>query len=215
MRPVAQRRTRWGAAPSVSALLICLAACLRAHGGIVGSAHDFSSKPWSRGEPCAACHTPHEGNAAASRAPIWNRAFSTASYVLYSSSTMEATPSQPAHYGSRLCLSCHDGTVALDSFGGERGSSYISGRARVGTDLRAMHPIGIIYDAALAAADPRLHNPDARTMASGESVTKALLYGTGNLECGSCHDVHNERGFPKLLRTSNERSALCLTCHNM
>ncbi|MBM4036115.1 MAG: cytochrome C [Planctomycetes bacterium] len=211
MRPGSPRQAAAAFGPG---LLICFALCTRAHGGIVGSPHDFSSKPWSRGQPCAVCHTPHRADASV-RAPIWTHAFSAATYILYSSPTMKATPAQPSHYGSKLCLSCHDGTVALDSFGGELGSTYITGAARIGTDLRPMHPIGIIYNAALAAANPSLHNPDARTVPTGETVTKALLYGTGNLECGSCHDVHNERGIPKLLRFSNQRSALCLTCHNM
>ncbi len=194
--------------------LVALAAfCARAHGGIAGSPHDFSSKGWAGGQPCAVCHTPHRADTTSPHTPIWTHQFSTATYILYSSPTMKAIPTQPSHYGSKLCLSCHDGTVALDSFGGQLGATYISGRARIGTDLRAMHPIGIIYNGALAAADGALHNPDARPTPAGGTVTNALLYGTGNLECGSCHDVHNRDGHASLLRIPNDRSALCLTCH--
>jgi len=36
----------------------------------------------------------------------------------------------------------------------------------------------------------------------------------GQVQCASCHDVHNGSGVEKLLRKTNVASALCLTCHN-
>ena len=36
----------------------------------------------------------------------------------------------------------------------------------------------------------------------------------GQMECSSCHDVHDELGNTALLRKSNTQSALCLTCHD-
>lgn len=36
----------------------------------------------------------------------------------------------------------------------------------------------------------------------------------GKVECSTCHDPHNENNIPKMLRISNNNSALCLTCHN-
>ncbi len=210
MRPCS---TSWAATAPGSGILFSLVFCLSAHAGILGSPHDFSAKWWARDQPCQVCHATHDAQTSVADAPVWNHQLSTAAYTLYSSSTMRATPRQPNHYGSRLCLSCHDGTVALDSFCGQIGSTYISGRAKIGTDLRYTHPIGIHYDAALAAADPALRNPDAATTPTGGTVTKALLFGSGNLECGSCHDVHNNAGLPKLLRIPTQRSQLCLTCH--
>ena len=68
--------------------------------------------------------------------PLWNHKVTTATYTLYSSPTLKATLSQPTHYGSKLCLSCHDGTVALDSFGGNTGTTFIDSSNSVGTDLR-------------------------------------------------------------------------------
>jgi predicted CXXCH cytochrome family protein len=39
------------------------------------------------------------------------------------------------------------------------------------------------------------------------------LYGaTNTLECGSCHNVHDNTAAP-FLRKSNAASALCKTCH--
>src|SRR3972149_6274604 len=74
-------------------------------------------------ELCIFCHTPHGANAesvATINAPLWNRNLSTAHYILYDqvwSTSFEAyeikpKPNAPTGY-SRLCLSCHDGTIAL------------------------------------------------------------------------------------------------------
>jgi predicted CXXCH cytochrome family protein len=165
---------------------------------------------------CTVCHTPHNADTSVAGAPLWNHETTTASYTLYSSPTLDATLTQPEHYASKLCLSCHDGTVALDSFGGASGTTFISGGALIGTDLRGTHPIGLIYDAALATADRGLFHPDTKTTALGGTITDDLLLGTGNLECASCHDVHNTEsaGNSDLLRITKDGSALCLTCHD-
>jgi predicted CXXCH cytochrome family protein len=196
-------------------LAVLLAWGMAARADMTGTAHDFRPRDWSQGELCGVCHTPHNANAEV-RAPLWNRQVSTASYTLYSSPTLDATVRQPEHYGSKLCLSCHDGTVALDSFGGHDGTTIIEGQARVGTDLRGTHPIGLLYDPALAIADGDLHNPDTTTTDLGGTIAADLLFGTGNLECASCHDVHNARsaGNDHLLRITVDGSQLCLTCHD-
>lgn len=112
---------------------------------IVGTPHDFSSQGWSGGKICVVCHTPHNAdpyNQNPTDAPLWNHKLSKASYILYSSPKLDITPDQPGGV-SKLCLSCHDGTVALDSFGGATGSNFISGSALVGTDLSDDHPVSI------------------------------------------------------------------------
>lgn len=197
-------------------VVACVIGGVTAYGGISGSGHDFSSQGWSGGRLCMVCHTPHGSDTAVTGAPLWNHATTTATYTLYSSPTLNASPIQPEHYASKLCLSCHDGTVALDSFGGHTGTTLIDGDAKIGTDLRGTHPIGIIYDAGLATTDGELHNPDTTTTALGGSITDDLLFGAGNLECASCHDVHNTQGAANshLLRITTDASSLCLTCHD-
>ena len=59
-------------------------------------------------EICIFCHTPHT----AKKAGLWNRHDSTAAYTPYRSTTIKANIGQPTG-ASKLCLSCHDGTVAL------------------------------------------------------------------------------------------------------
>lgn len=185
---------------------------------IVGSAHDFSASGWSGGQICIACHAPHNNlNAAGSL--LWNHALTTATFTLYSSPTMNAgAPGQPAGT-SKLCLSCHDGTVALDSFGGNTGTSFVTGTANLGTNLGNDHPIGIHYDATLVSADGGLKaitspaNIGPGGVKTG-TIESNLLY-SGKVECSSCHDVHNTNTAitAALLKISNASSALCLTCH--
>jgi len=181
---------------------------------ITGSAHDFRNENWMvTSEMCQPCHTPHN---ASTELPVvlWNHEVTTASYTLYNSPTMNATTGQPDGV-SKACLSCHDGTVALDSFGGSTGSTTISGSADFGTDLSNDHPVSFAYTNALATADGGLHPPTTASSGLGGTIATDMLFGAGNtqVECASCHDVHNAANLDFLLLKSNAGSALCLTCH--
>ncbi|MDP2364124.1 MAG: cytochrome c3 family protein [Ignavibacteria bacterium] len=186
-------------------------------GQIANSAHDFSGQGWGTTEICAPCHTPHNSNTTVTSAPLWNHQVTTATFTTYSSSTMNATVGQPNN-NSKLCLSCHDGTVALDNFGGNTtGSHFISGSELIGTNLSNDHPVSFTYNAALATADGDLYNPATKLTSLGGTIEHDLLFGasgSATLECASCHDVHNGYGNPNLLLISNSASAFCLTCHS-
>ena len=190
---------------------------------ITGSAHDFSADGYGTTEICAVCHTPHNADVTVAEAPLWDHELSAVgAYTLYSSSTFDAAMAQPAGL-SKLCLGCHDGTVAIENFGGvTTGTTTIdlagTGTADLGTTLADDHPIGITYDAALAGTDGGLHDPTATVSGLGGNIDADMLFGPGNdqLECASCHDVHNAAGGGpvSLLRKDNNGSALCLTCHD-
>ena len=179
--------------------------------GISGTAHDFSGNGWSGGEICIACHTPHDADTSVSDAPLWNHELSVATYTLYSSGTLNAVPGQPTG-PSKLCLSCHDGTVALDSFGGNTGATFIAPSAQV-ADLDTEHPISFAYDNTLYLADGGLFDPVNDTTSLGGTIDNDLLF-SNNVECASCHDAHDSVGNTALLRIDNAGSALCLTCHD-
>jgi predicted CXXCH cytochrome family protein len=102
--------------------------------------------------------------------------------------------------------------VALDSYGGATGSTSIAGTANVGTDLANDHPVSFVYNAALASNDGELFDPSTTTPLGG-SITADLLFST-QVECASCHDVHNTANNTSLLTINNAASALCLTCHD-
>jgi predicted CXXCH cytochrome family protein len=158
---------------------------------------------------CDFCHISHSADTSA---PLWNRRQPDAVYIPYSSSTAVAQPGQPTG-NSLLCLSCHDGTIALGEVlnrgqdismaGGV--SRMPPGRALQGIDLSDDHPISFQYSAALAAQNGELEVPG--------SVSNLLpLDRNGELQCTTCHDAHDS-AYPKLLRMSNIGSQLCVECH--
>lgn len=183
---------------------------------ITGSAHDFSSRPWSNGQICLPCHAPHNGINVAN-APLWNHQLSTATYTMYSSPTLDAEVAGQPSGISKLCLSCHDGTVAVDAFGNSQGGSFfISAHSNMGTDLSDDHPISFIYDSALAQVDGGLYDPTVQASGvagSSGTIDQDMLF-AGSMECSSCHEVHNANNFNNLLLKPNGGSGLCLTCHN-
>lgn len=204
-------------------LLIAAAVALMASPAfalIANSAHDFTSLYASTTEICVYCHTPHNADLSVTDAPLWNHTLTTASYTVYSSSTLDATVGQPSGI-SKLCLSCHDDSVALDAYGTNAGTTTISvakpgTTANIGGDADKLandHPVGFLYDTGLATSDGGLFDPATKTTALGGTISADLLF-SGQLECASCHDVHNGAGNASLLRIANGGSALCLTCHN-
>jgi len=188
----------------VSAVLGFVFAWSSAMAQISGTDHDFSGRGWGSNEICVFCHAPHNTNTTVAGAPLWNHAVTTQTFTLYSSPTLNATMSQPAGV-SKLCLSCHDGLTAVDSFGTRTGTTFVTGQANIGTNLGNDHPIGFAYNAALIALDPGLKTPPTTLPRYGASAD--------TLECATCHNVHsNTQG--KFLRASNAASAMCLSCHS-
>ena len=178
--------------------------------GILGTKHDMSARAsisMARGgapEICIFCHTPHVSNPAA---PVWNLSMQGLLYTPYSSSTLQARPGQP-NGDSKLCLSCHDGTIALG--GGNKGLSALSlqfrsPRSNLTTDLSDDHPISFYYDFSLASGDAELASPD-------ELPDRIYLDEEGRMQCTSCHDAHEDR-YPDFLVMDNAYSALCTSCH--
>jgi len=180
---------------------------------------------------CVFCHTPHNAEAQTG-APLWNRKLNNATYAAtYSSSSIEANVDELSKGPgglSRLCLSCHDGTMAIGNVnvlngqanasiamtgtgaGGAMppGAGATTGFTRsLGTDLSNDHPISFTYDATLAAADGELRTPDGATVGTrvrGQPKPKLPLE-EGQLQCTTCHDPHLKetdptKGAAKFLR---------------
>lgn len=189
-------------------------------GAILNTAHDFRTELWNpSGEICIVCHTPHNSNPynipGLTYDPLWNHdADMSTTYTLYSSATLQAAPTQPAGV-SKLCLSCHDGVTAIDSFGSATGTTFLTAADStfVDTDLSDDHPVSFTYNAT-TPADPEIFDPTTATTPLGGTIQDDLLDGGTSLECSSCHDVHGVTGVPSLLKIANTGSQLCLTCHD-
>ena len=67
-------------------------------------------------EVCIFCHTPHGANIdVVGQAPLWNRRTPAEGFDPYTAPNLEqGTADQPRGI-SLACLSCHDGTIALDA----------------------------------------------------------------------------------------------------
>ena len=184
--------------------------------GITGSAHDLSGGGLSSGEICIICHTPHNADGTVADSPLWNHELTaTDPFTIYSSTTLDAVTGQPSGV-SKLCLSCHDGTVAIDAFGGAAGTTLMGGynpAADFGTDLSDDHPISFTYDTGLATTDGELFDPATVASGLGGTIAADMLF-SDSMECASCHDVHNGEGNANLLLIDNANSDLCLTCHD-
>jgi hypothetical protein len=195
---------------------------------ILNSSHDLSAEVPSLDDICTICHAPHANESAGADGLLWNHTPSTAgAYTPYGSDTLNGTSSGPGPV-STLCLSCHDGSVSVDSFGGVTRSlnitnaAFTNGGPAFGTSLADDHPIGITYEATdteLAGTGTAI-NFNNGAAAAGETIADLLFGAGGNVvECGSCHDVHNTDSSAStagqgLLRVANDsQSSLCTTCH--
>lgn len=218
------------------ALILCLSGVLFAAGPQrvtdPQSRHNLSIysaltvKALTERQICIFCHTPHNATPAV---PLWNHDLSTATYTYYWSPTMNAYSapgSAPVVDGySKLCLGCHDGTVALGAVKSraidiqmqpvagivDASGKLIGGPGLVGTNLSGGHPISFVFDAALAAADGNLNwpvnDPDVKLDANSK------------VQCTACHDPHddskaNDPANPDL-RFWNKAThdAVCNVCH--
>jgi len=215
-----------------------LVAAVSSRAGVLNSPHDFSTASWNTAQAfpgdansvCGPCHTPH--HASASVVPLWSHDTVQQNWTMYSSPTLQATVDASPAGASLACLSCHDGTVAVNQIGGQviGGSpSYITNSARITVDANGVwtpgnlthsHPISFVYDSALAAKDPGVFDPATHDVlvpdnspfnvgsgATDKRIVNFLLNGTGRLECTSCHDVHNQKGSPFNL-SSNPKLAI-------
>jgi predicted CXXCH cytochrome family protein len=170
--------------------------------------------------------------------PLWNHEL-TANYLLFDmyqngpgapqtgpkASQAIANGMTPGSV-SLLCLSCHDGSVAVNSYGNTAqpassrsggGNTLLGTEYLIGKDkyLGNHHPIGFDYDA-VAGVDTEIRSADAATLGTA-GLVRNHLYGTdaSKMECATCHSVHNKGNTgERLLWRSDARSRLCLTCHD-
>jgi hypothetical protein len=192
--------------------------------------------PGGTTEVCVFCHTPHAatqtdlgGNPV--RGPLWNRRVPDgATYTPYTSNSLDAKSildglSATPGGSSKLCLSCHDGTLAIGNVnvlngtpnatipmqgtgpGGTMpaGEGTTTGFTRfLGTDLRNDHPISVTYNNTLATRDGELRPLDAQQR-----------YPAGS---GSVIGIRSP-GFKPLLPleptgTNGAGQVQCATCHD-
>lgn len=163
----------------------------------------------SESQICAFCHTPHgasttdtAGNPLSGQ--LWNRRVpGSTTYTKYSSTSLDAEAIQSNFNGqpggsSKLCLSCHDGTLALGTVNVINGTlgnpgvnigmtggvttlpagSYTANSgytAVIGTDLTNDHPISVDYTNALAVRDGELRQVNSNALQNWSDGTRDII----------------------------------------
>ncbi|MCO6439205.1 MAG: hypothetical protein J5J06_19105 [Phycisphaerae bacterium] len=213
---ISRNRLEQGRSLLLAIGLIGIASSAWAQNRVVDTVHNLSAggpgqvRAVSERQVCIFCHAPH--NTSGLR-PLWNRELPTSNYLIYQSSTLDAQPGQPTG-ASKLCLSCHDGTIALgqvlsrtDRIRMVGGEFIPAGLSNLGTDLSDDHPISFVYTSGLAASDRQLVDPSTLP-------DEVPLDAAGELQCTSCHDPHNNtHGDFLVLR--QQYGELCRACHDM
>ncbi|HXG57536.1 MAG TPA: cytochrome c3 family protein [Thermoanaerobaculia bacterium] len=203
-----------------------LASRVLAQQGNVGSTvHNLSVsgpgeiKSVSETEICKFCHIPH--NAIVPR-PLWGHALSNVSEYEVPELRLKGgrRPAPQPDGSSRLCLSCHDGTVAVADIG-KRGGPPEGARLTpdrrgfVGTDLSGTHPISFV----VPDGDDPSHEGDMglRSLAAIRADGEVKLDRNGKLQCTTCHDPHSdqyyEAGRVPHFSVKPSTTEICLVCH--
>ncbi|NDY41415.1 hypothetical protein G3N55_00925 [Dissulfurirhabdus thermomarina] len=109
-------------------------------------------------------------------------------------------PGSPLDRASAACLTCHDGSISPDT-----------GNVRIGSGIwrhgpppgrSVSHPVGVDY---------RPGRRRAAALRPRAALPAYIRLPGGRVECLTCHDLYSRNDH--LLVVSNERSRLCLTCH--
>ncbi len=203
------------------AVIACSTAGVNAQ--IQGSAHDFSNDGWSDNQICKPCHTPHNAMSidinGYGTERLWNHGL-PAENQIYNTHDGDLPRNDALDAYSILCMGCHDGTVALDTFGGNIGTQIMSGSEMLGTDLTDDHPVG-----GAAVWNPIYEGTRYHPRTEWEGVVfggdtmgrlqKMLIAGVEQsvISCATCHEPHRRGGNEYLTRIDNDGSQMCLACH--
>ena len=196
---------------------------------VAGTVHNLSVsgpgevRSLSETEVCKFCHIPHN---AETPTPLWGHALSHAQYDVPEIRIAGAATLAPQPDGaSRLCLSCHDGTVALGDVTGEARVIPMAGgdrltpgrRGYLGTDLSGSHPISFVVPDGLTLGDDAESDMTLRPLSAIEGEPDVALDSAGKMQCTTCHDPHADRYYsagrvPRFwVKPTVEE--VCLTCH--
>jgi len=226
----------------LAALIVCIAsisanAARAPKSAVFGSAHDFKTTgAFSPGGAsytlCNFCHIAHKFGSAPTGPGylLWNHQLSSVSnYGVYTSDSMRSTPNDLGGQMvvSNLCLSCHDGTVAVNQWyevvAGKNFQPLPQGTLMMGADmtvrdLSKQHPVNFNYpDAATAAA---IGIQPAADLNSVDGNGNVPLF-SGRMQCATCHDPHAGpsagvslffRSFPSTPAQTTTGTS-CVYCH--
>ncbi len=225
---MADARARWIGAGVALALA---GTALAQQAGVAGTLHNLSVsgpgevKSLTETQVCKFCHIPHS---AVVPQPLWghrlpeNVRYRTAEP--WRGRGQRETLPQPDG-ASRLCLSCHDGTVALGDVAGEPRPIPMAGSQRlepgrpgyIGTDLSGSHPISFrVTDQVPLAPEQDMGVKPLDAIRSDPDVR---LDAEGKMQCTTCHDPHSDAnyrpGVTPHFWVKPTVTEVCATCHEL
>ena len=164
---------------------------------------------------CIFCHSSHN---ATNEGPLWNHETSSpAAFRTYERATMEGAVQQP-NGATKLCLSCHDGTIAVGavhSVGYDIEMQNVGGggeipscrKGYIGTDLSGTHPVSVKMNEEIAVARSSLRWPPY------DPESAVGLDRSGYVQCTACHDPHGSRSEKLPFWQKESYSEVCRVCH--
>ena len=167
------------------------------------------TKAYAHGKArCLDCHSAHFGSASTS-SPVSE----------LSPGVVKPSPRRGFRTEVELCLSCHDGSIALGAtlangtigMSGGITTMPVTSSSYFGRDLSGHHPISFTVTTALISANNAKDSP-LKTLDAMRAGTVARLDRQDRVQCASCHDPHRNPYNNNFLRAANEDS-ICLTCH--
>jgi hypothetical protein len=175
--------------------------------------------------------------------PLWNHELSRTNFVGYNNGVMMDSGENTGDQGhvlnaasvgggtkiagvSLLCMSCHDGVIAMNAYSQITGSKENKGNSNEGSpivnssaaflgDMNNHHPMGFDYKA-VQTVDAEIASTDTIMVPRSNITIGDLLFNDQTMECVTCHDVHNtanQPGAERFLWRTNDKSNFCLTCH--
>lgn len=213
--------------------------------GPSGKAQSYTTQD-AQSRICVYCHHPHNSLKAGTGSgvtgvgaysPLWNRNMSTVPFAAYNNGFMgnASTAQHTLNAGSNvlsgvslLCMSCHDGVVAMDAYSQNSGSeenagsgtgSAITGSAAFNgassganqynsgiNDMSNHHPMGFTY-ATVQGADSEIADPATIMVPAGASIagmTEAAVIAAGGVTINDLLDATQTGGKME-----------CVTCHDV
>jgi len=167
-------------------------------------------------DPCLYCHAPHSG--VSQNSALWSQTLSVQTYAPYASSTLHNIQQQPVMGAvSSLCLSCHDGTVAVGQtqpYGQLQITGSMYSADVFGANLQGSHPFSLKL--------PLVDAPDLVQSLTATHKTQDPLQAVNlinnNVECTSCHAPHvqgiDQVSLNFLVRDGSS-GQICLACHEV
>lgn len=211
---------------AVAIALVALAPGASIAAPMAGGLHDLSATSTgpnhsdTQTQLCVFCHVPHNSQPAVSR-PLWSHTMTTQNLTWTPVATVRGTTlptsiTGAALAGSRACMSCHDGTVALGDLlngtgGTVTGPNVTAGKLTAGPNflnpaaMETNHPLGVTQPSSIPGFTGFKVVP----------ASSAVNYdASGYVQCGSCHNPHDDT-FAPFLKVDNTGSAICVTCHDL